>query len=214
MTYDYIAYNQGKMIRGRLNAASATQLEQALSREGYKLLSSKPAFRVPTFEEILPSLFLPKKGEVIAFTRQLATLLECGIGLASGLNILQAQAKSRAFRRVLSTILDELGQGEAFSAAIAKHPQIFNQLYCRMVAVGEKSGQLEQALRQVAAYMERQGMMVKKLKKAMTYPAMVLVLALVVTVVLVTVALPPMMGVFATFGSQLPPTTRALMWVT
>jgi type IV pilus assembly protein PilC len=115
---------------------------------------------------------------------------------------------------VLGTILDDLGQGEAFSAAVAKHPQVFNQLYCRMVGVGEKSGQLEQALRQVASYIEKQGLMMKKITKAMTYPAMVLALAVVVTIVLVTVALPPMMGVFEQFGSQLPPTTRALMFIT
>ena len=214
MMYDYVAYNQGEMIKGRLNAASPSQLEEALARQGYRLLSHRPSLRLPTLEEALPSFFRPKRGEVIAFTRQLATLLECGIGLASGLNILRAQAKKRGFRRVLDQVMEELGRGEAFSTAIAKHPQVFNQLYCRMVAVGEKSGQLEQALRQVASYMESQGVLVKKLTKAMTYPAMVLALALVVTIVLVTVALPPMMGVFETFGSQLPITTRALIFFT
>jgi type IV pilus assembly protein PilC len=214
MMYDYLAYNEGKIIRGQLNVASPAQLEETLARQGYKLLSQKPSFRLPTIEEAFPSFFYPKRGEVIAFTRQLATLLECGIGLASGLNILKTQAKSRVFRRVLGQILDELGQGEAFSASIAKHPRIFNQLYCRMVGVGEKSGQLEQALRQVASYMEKQGLAIKKMSKAMTYPAMVLVLAVVVTIVLITVALPPMMGVFETFGSQLPPTTRVLIFIT
>ncbi|MBU2009536.1 MAG: type II secretion system F family protein [Chloroflexi bacterium] len=214
MMYDYVAYNQGEMIRGRLNVTSTSQLEEALARQGYRLLSHKPSLRLPKIEEALPSLFLPKRGEVIAFTRQLATILECGIGLTAGLNILKSQAKSRAFRRVLGTILDDLGQGEAFSAAIAKYPHVFNHLYCRMVGVGEKSGQLEQALRQVASYMEKQGLMMKKITKAMTYPAMVLGLAVLVTIVLVTVALPPMMGVFEQFGSELPATTRALMFIT
>jgi len=214
MMYDYVAYNQGEMIKGQLNAASPSQLEEALARQGYKLLSHRNSFRLPTLEQAFPSFFYPKRGEVIAFTRQLATLLECGIGLASGLNILKAQAKSRGFRRVLNLVMEELGRGEAFSTAIAKHPQAFNQLYCRMVAVGERSGQLEQALRQVAGYMEKQGLVVKKIGKAMTYPAMVLGLAVVVTTILLTVALPPMMGVFETFGAELPPTTRALMFIT
>jgi len=214
MMYDYVAYNQGKLLKGRASAPSPTELEENLGRQGYRLLSHRPTLRLPTLEEAFPSFFNPKRGEVIAFTRQLATLLECGIGLASGLNILKTQAKGRVFRRVLGTLLDELGQGESFSASIAKHPKIFNQLYCRMVAVGEKSGQLEQALRQVASYMEKQGLVAKKIGKAMTYPVMVLALAVLVTVVLVTVALPPMMGVFETFGDQLPATTRALIFIT
>ena len=214
MMYDYVAYNQGEMIRGRLTATSPTQLEEALARQGYRLLSHRNSLRLPTLEEVLPSFFRPKRGEVIAFTRQLATLLECGIGLASGLNILKAQAKGRGFRRVLNLVMEELGRGEAFSTAIAKHPQVFNQLYCRMIAVGERSGQLEQALRQVASYMEKQGVVVKKIGKAMTYPAMVLGLAVVVTTILLTVALPPMLGVFETFGAELPPTTRALIFIT
>jgi len=214
MMYDYVAYSQGKLIKGHLKANSPSHLEESLAQNGYRLLSHKPSFHIPTIEEALPSFFVPKRGEIIAFTRQLATILECGIGLATGLKILQAQVKSRVFRRVLGQILEELGQGEAFSVSLTKHPQVFNQLYCRMVGVGEKSGQLEQALRQVANYMEKQGLVVKKMTKAMTYPAMVLGLAVVVTIILVTVALPPMMGVFATFGSKLPPTTRALIFIT
>src|SRR3990172_1361088 len=83
-----------------------------------------------------------------------------------------------------------------------------------MVAVGEKSGQLEQALRQVAAYMERQSLMMKKVAKAMTYPDLVMLLAVGVVGVLLTVALPPMVGVFETFGAKLPAPTRALLFLT
>ena len=60
MMYDYVAYNQGEMIRGRLNVASTSQLEEALARQGYRLLSNKPSFRLPSIEEAFPSFFLPK----------------------------------------------------------------------------------------------------------------------------------------------------------
>jgi len=214
MQYRYVAYGQGKMVRGKLEGSSALQIEEVLAQQGFRLLKLKPALHLPRLEEAFPSFFQPKKSEVILFTRQLATLQECGVGLVPALNILRSQARNRSLKKVLSELLEALSRGEPFSAGVAKYPRVFNQLYCKMVAVGEKSGQLEQALRQVAAYMERQSLMMKKVAKAMTYPALVMLLAVGVVGVLLTVALPPMVGVFETFGAKLPAPTRALLFLT
>ena len=213
MKFRYIAYTEDKVVRGGMEVTSAVQAEEALAQQGYRVLSLKPAWGGLSLEKAFPSLFVPRQGEVIGFTRQLATLLECGIGLLPALRTLQGQTKSGAFKRVLATILEDLSRGESFSAALAKHPQVFDLLYTRMVMVGEKAGQLESTLKQVASYMERQVQARKKIVRAMTYPTLVLVVAIGVLTILLTFALPPLLEVFKSFGAKLPLTTRILLFV-
>lgn len=212
MAYKYIAYGENKrIVRGSMEAASESAVEEALEHQGYQLISLKAVAAGPTLEQMLPSLFQIRAGDVIAFSRQLTTLLEAGIGILAAVGMLQEQASNRRFKRVLGSVIDDLRAGTPFSAALARHPRVFPQLYQRMVEVGERTGEPEAALKQVTDYMERENAASKKLGRAMIYPVMILVMAIAVVMLLITVALPPMVDMFDSLDTDLPLTTRILI---
>ena len=212
MAYKYIAYGENKrIVRGSMEAASESAVEEALEHQGYQLISLKAVAAGPTLEQMLPSLFRIRAGDVIAFSRQLTTLLEAGIGILAAVGMLQEQASNRRFKRVLDSVIDDLRAGTPFSAALARHPRVFPQLYQRMVEVGERTGEPEAALKQVTDYMERENAASKKLGRAMIYPVMILVMAIAVVMLLITVALPPMVDMFDSLDTDLPLTTRILI---
>ncbi|MEE8173995.1 MAG: type II secretion system F family protein [Dehalococcoidia bacterium] len=212
MAYKYIAYGENKrIVRGSMEAASESAVEEALEHQGYQLISLKAVAAGPTLEQMLPSLFQIRAGDVIAFSRQLTTLLEAGIGILAAVGMLQEQASNRQFKRVLDSVIDDLRAGTPFSAALARHPRVFPQLYQRMVEVGERTGEPEAALKQVTDYMERENAASKKLGRAMIYPVMILVMAIAVVMLLITVALPPMVDMFDSLDTDLPLTTRILI---
>lgn len=212
MAYKYIAYGENKrIVRGSMEAASESAVEEALEHQGYQLISLKAVAAGPTLEQMLPSLFRIRAGDVIAFSRQLTTLLEAGIGILAAVGMLQEQASNRQFKRVLDSVIDDLRAGTPFSAALARHPRVFPQLYQRMVEVGERTGEPEAALKQVTDYMERENAASKKLGRAMIYPVMILVMAIAVVMLLITVALPPMVDMFDSLDTDLPLTTRILI---
>jgi type IV pilus assembly protein PilC len=108
----------------------------------------------------------------------------------------------------------DVRQGSFISEAILKHEGVFPPLYGRLIEVGERTGNLEMVLRQLAIYLEKEEQLSRKIKGAVTYPAFVLVLAIGVVLLLMFVALPPLMDLFASFGAELPLPTRILMAIT
>jgi type IV pilus assembly protein PilC len=107
----------------------------------------------------------------------------------------------------------DLGSGRSLSQAIARHYKVFDDVYSRTIAVGEKTGKLEGVLREVADHMERSGAFAKKVTGALTYPAMVLVVGGIVGLILITVALPPLVDMFSTLNVKLPLPTRILLGI-
>ena len=172
--------------------------------------------QISTMEKLFPSLFkvTVKPREVIVFSRQLATLLRSGVTLLSALELLFDQsASSRGMRRVLQGLIEDIGAGGTLSDGMAKQPTVFDNIYHRTVSVGENTGSLETVLLELADYRERQGIFFSKLKSALTYPIIMVVIGVVVVVILVTVVLPPMTKMFATLSADLPAPTRFLLWL-
>lgn len=168
-----------------------------------------------SLEEALPGLFGVKPRDVIVFSRQLATLLKSGISLLPALDVLSSQASSgRAFKKVLESIIMDLRAGSSFSQALTKHPKVFSDIYCRTLAVGEQSGNLETVLHRMADYHEKQGAVAKKIGAALSYPLMILSVGLVVVVVLMTFVIPKLLALFTTLNVELPLSTRILIGVT
>jgi len=152
-----------------------------------------------------------KPAEMITFSRQLALLLESGVGIMPALELLQAQTPDRALKKVLIEVISSLRGGKSLSAALARHPHVFSTLYSKMMSVGEQTGNLETVLRSLADYTERQTTSMAKIKQALTYPIIVFCLAIAVGGVMVTVLLPPMVQMFSKLGGELPITTRLLI---
>jgi len=216
LSYRYVAAtSQGKLVKGTIKATNEVAAERLLIGQGYRPVNVEVAPSMFSLEEALPSLFRIKPRDVIVFSRQLATLIRSGISLLPALEILQGQVTAgRAFKKILGTIADDLGAGSSFSQAISKHPKAFSDIYCRTIAVGEQSGNLETVLNRMADYHEKQGAVAKKIGRALAYPIMIMGVGIVVVIILMTVVMPQLLGMFTAMNVDLPLPTRILMWVT
>jgi type IV pilus assembly protein PilC len=198
MVYHYRAYTLDKRtVRGTLNATSESTAEEALYRAGYhRVLSLKEVPSALSLERLLPTLFGVKNQDVIDFSRQLATLIESGVNIVTALELLEVQAPRVALREIIAGLVEELRGGSTLSQALNKYPKAFSYTYCQVVKASEQTGNLEAGLRQVAGYMEKQAATTSRIKRTMAYPALVLLMAIGVFILLITVALPPLVSLF------------------
>ncbi len=213
MDYRYLGYTgEKKVVEGTVVAASQEVAVQLLTGQGYQVLSLKPvAAFMPSWEEMLPSLFRVKPEMIILFSRQLALLIESGTDIVTSLELLQAQASHRGFKKVLGDVVSDLRGGNQLSVALGEHPEVFPQIYRRSLSVGERTGSLETILRQVADYMEKEVTAKKEVKNALVYPVIVSIVAVVVIAVLVTFVFPAFTSLYSALGAKLPLPTRILL---
>ena len=149
--------------------------------------------------------------DVTVFSRQFATVINAGLPVVQSLAILQRQAEKDSLKNALKQIREEVETGLPLSEALSKHPKIFNRLYVYLVRAGEASGNLDGILERVATYQEKQAALRGKLKSALTYPTVVLTIALAVTYFLLTGIVPQFAGILTQLGGELPLITRILM---
>ena len=216
LTYRYVASTrQGELVKGNIKALTEIAAERLLIDKGYIPEQVELAPSMFSLEEALPSLFKVKPRDVVVFSRQLATLLRSGISLLPALEILQGQVgSSRAFNSILGSVLNEIRAGGSFSQAISKHPKAFSEIYCRTIAVGEETGNMEAVLNRMADYLDKQSELAQRVKKALTYPMMVLGVGVVVIALLITVVMPQLLDMFAAMKVDLPLPTRILIGLT
>jgi len=214
MLYRYTAYTGDKrIIEGTIDAASEQLAKDQLWQSGYRVLNLKAARVRRSFRQQFPTIFGVKSRDVIVFSRQLATLVEKGINVFAALEILGEQVRNPTFREVVASLVRDLQQGSSFADAVSRHPDAFPPMYGRMVDVGESTGNLHQVLRQVASYMEKEKAALKRVSGALVYPALVLVVACGVVVILMTFTLPPLLDMFTEFEAELPLVTKVLVGV-
>ena len=212
MVYQYVAYNEnGEVVRGKLPASNEEAATDLLGYAGYKAISLKAQVPFLNLDKLLVNLFRVKPSEIILFYRQLAILLESGTDIVASLELLQDQTANHTLKRVLGEVVSDLRRGNQLSIALGKHPQVFSSIYCRLLSVGEQSGDLETVLKQVADYMEKEIANAKETKSALMYPAITSVVTIVVIGLLVTFVLPSFGNLYSTLGVDLPPLARALI---
>ena len=149
--------------------------------------------------------------DLVLFTRQLATMVDAGLAIVQSLQALADQTTNKAMRDVIKDISNRVEGGDNFSAALAKHPKVFNRLYTCMVEAGEKGGLLAEILSRLATYLENTARLRKKVKSAMMYPTAVTIIAIGITIFLLVKVVPVFGDIFAGFGSKLPAPTQALI---
>lgn len=209
MRFRYIAYSlQGGILQGNLEAATPQEARAEIVRQGNKPLRIASARRPLTLEDLLPSLFQVKTGEVVRFARQLATMLGSGSTLVGTLEMLQGETRNRILRRTIGAIREALDQGGSLSAALAQHPKIFSRLFVSVVEAGEYTGSLAPAMEQMADILEREHEARQKAMSAMMYPVAIMGLSVATLFVLMTVALPPLLKVFEQMETDIPLMTR------
>jgi len=216
MTYKYTAYSiDKKIVHGTLEVASESVAEGTLYRAGYEhILSLKEVTPGLSLERLLPSLFGVKTQEVIDFANQLATLVESGITILTSLELLGGQTSKTALKKIVDGLAEEIREGGSLSQALGHYPKVFPDTYRQVIRASEQTGRLEVGLRHAASYTEKQVTANQKIKRAMVYPAFVLLMAAGVSVLLITIALPPMINLFKSLGADLPWMTKLLIGIT
>jgi type IV pilus assembly protein PilC len=190
----------GRKSAGELLAASAAIARVQLRKQGVttKILKRKPK---PLFSLGGKPI---KAADIAIFTRQLATMMKAGVPLVQAFDIVAEGTDHEKMRELITTIRTDVASGTGLAATLAKHPVHFDDLFCALVASGENSGTLEVMLDRVATYKEKTEALKAKIKKALTYPIAVIVVAMVVTGVLLIKVVPQFAETFRGFGADLP----------
>jgi type IV pilus assembly protein PilC len=145
-----------------------------------------------------------KAHDIALFTRQMATMMKAGVPLLQSFDIIGEGFDNPGMRKLVDEVKQEVAAGNSFAAALRKKPQYFDELYCNLVDAGEQAGALDTLLERVATYKEKSESLKAKIKKAMTYPLMVVFVAIIVTGILLVKVVPQFQSVFEGFGAQLP----------
>ena len=198
---------QGEVKKGEMEANDAGVVEARLKSIG--LTPSK--VRRKSFLDA--GLSMPGIGgiggrDILIFTRQFATMIDAGLPLVQCLDILGSQTDNVSFRKVIFAIKGRVEGGSTFADALKEHPKVFDELFVQLCAAGEVGGILDTILNRLAIYREKAEKLKRKVKGAMVYPSIVLIVAVAVTAVLLLKVTPVFAKMFADFGSALPAPTQ------
>ncbi|MBB6522714.1 type II secretion system F family protein [Pseudoteredinibacter isoporae] len=190
---------KGKVVQGELKGASTALVKAQLLRQGVKVKSvrKKPKPLFGGGRAIKPQ-------DIAVFTRQMATMMKAGVPLVQSFEIVADGAENPRMETLILEIKDGVASGSGFANSLRQHPKYFDDLFCSLVESGEQSGALETMLDRIATYKEKTEALKAKIKKAMTYPIAVLVVALIVTGILLVKVVPQFAETFSSFGADLP----------
>jgi type IV pilus assembly protein PilC len=163
------------------------------------------------FENV--EMFKPKVTgkDVVVFTRQLSTMIDAGLPLVQGLEILGNQQENPTFKKILLQVRADVETGTTFADALKKHPKVFDQLFCNMIEAGEIGGILDTILSRLSIFMEKSMTLKKRVKGAMTYPIICLCISIVILGIILIFVVPVFEKMFADFGAALPVPTQIVV---
>ena len=208
-TFSYEGVDRkGAKIKGEMPARNMALAKVTLRKQGITIKNIREKRK-----NILEGFFKKKVTtlDITIFTRQLATMMKAGVPLVQGFEIVAEGLENPAMREVVLGIKGEVEGGNTFAGALRKYPQYFDNLFCSLVESGEQSGALETMLDRVAIYKEKSEVLKQKIKKAMKYPATVVVVALIVTIILMVKVVPVFEELFTSFGADLPAFTKMVV---
>lgn len=212
--YRYTAKDKsGKPTSGTLDVLDEKTAIQTLRQRELVILSIR-AEQVKQ-KKFLKDLFGSKikLSELVLFSRQMATLIDSGIPLVHGLDILTDQVENAAFKKIVLTVKNDVASGVSLNEALAKHPRAFSPLFVNMVKAGESSGSLDEIMERLATYLEKTDSLLRKVRSALVYPSVVSIMAVAITLVLILKVVPVFKSMFADFGGKLPIPTLILITV-
>ena len=207
MSYQYRVKDPlGTIHDGTLEASSQDDAAQQLRRDGFQVLE--------IYESDSDGGLLPKrvsKNDIIYVTAQLAIMVDTGITLSSALAGIVEQETNPTLRKILSDLQSSVEAGEDFSAALARHPKYFDKTYVSLIKASEATGSLGPMLERISDYLRKEVETRGKVRAAMAYPGVMMVLAVGVTIFLLTYILPKFTPLFASKGTHLPGPTVLMM---
>jgi len=190
---------KGTKVEGEVSGVSSALVKAQLIKQGInaKTVRKKPKPMFGGSKSIAPQ-------DIAIFTRQMATMMKAGVPLVQSFDIVAEGVDNEALRTLIASIRDDVASGTGFASSLQKHPKQFDELFCSLVESGEQSGALETMLDRIATYKEKTEAIKAKIKKALTYPIAVVVVALVVTGILLVKVVPQFAETFSSFGADLP----------
>jgi type IV pilus assembly protein PilC len=216
--FEYKARDRsGKVIAATMEAASQRDVASALRDKGYFISEIKAPKSGLNAEIKMPKWMdlgsKPTVRDITIFSRQFATVINAGLPMVQSLSILQRQSPKEGLKDALRRVREDVETGQPLSNALARFPRLFNNLYVYLVRAGEVSGNLDGILERIAAYMEKQAELRGKIRTALTYPTVVLVIALGVAYFLLTGIVPQFANILSQLGGRLPTITQILIAV-
>jgi len=190
---------KGNKTKGEMAGANVALIKAQLRKQGIMpdKVKKKPKPLFGGKKKITPF-------DIAMLTRQLATMMKAGVPLVQSFDIVADGLENKGLQELVINLRNDIASGTGFAAALRKHPKHFDDLYCNLVDSGESAGALEQMLDRIATYLEKTELLKKKVKKAMTYPIAVIVVAIIVTAILLVKVVPQFESLFQGFGAELP----------
>jgi type IV pilus assembly protein PilC len=212
--FDYeVRDRAGKLVSGQIEADNQEAVAQKLKSMGYapvkisevKTSGMSTEIKIPGFGDKV------KLKDLAIFSRQFATMIGSGLALIRALGILAEQTENSKLRETIELVRDDIEQGQSLSSSLAKHEKVFPKLYVAMVRAGESAGMLDEVLIRVAVMLEADVKLRSKIKSAMTYPVIVLVMAIMLSTVMLIFIVPTFAAMFDDLGGELPLLTQFLV---
>jgi type IV pilus assembly protein PilC len=209
LNFSYEARNvkTGQKVKAQVQADNEAAASSLIQKQGLTPLSIKVerAGSMKRFSRI-------KTKDKVLFSRQLSTLINAGLPLVQSLRQVAAQTTNKALKVVINQVITDVEAGTAFSVALSKHPKVFNRVYISLVAAGETSGTLDSGLERLADQQEKDADIVSKVRGAMIYPLLVLLVMMAVVTFMLVKVLPQVQSIYAGLpGASLPLVTRVLL---
>lgn len=210
-TFKYVSKDwDSKSVVGKIVADDEGKVIEELRKRNLTIISidmvKESAARKAAFGGVKV-----KEDDLVIFSRQLSTMIDSGIPILQALDALQEQITHPGFKSVVVAVRDDIQMGGSLSASFAKHPRAFDTLFVNMVKVGETGGVLSQILDRIASYLEKSLRLKRKVQSAMIYPAVVVTMAGLITVLLLVKVVPTFAGIYTSFNKELPGMTQALI---
>lgn len=207
---------QGNVLTGTMEAREQRMVVDRLRHQRFIVLEIGE-IKKSALKDLLDSInFLKRKvkqKDLVLFSRQLSTLIGAGVPIVQGLTILVDQIDNPAFKKVITSVREDIESGTSITEALSRHPTVFSELYVNMVKSGELGGILDVILERLSAYQESAAALRGKIRSAMVYPAVIALVAGGVTTFLMIVVVPTFVNIFEEVGAQLPLPTQILLAV-
>ncbi len=209
-TYRYVAKDkEGHSVTSTLDAAMDSEVAEVLHGRGLVVVSIEQ-IKKKAIGRMGGKI---KSDDLVIFSRQLATMIDAGIPLVQSLGILEEQIENKIFKNIILMMRQDIEEGTSFCNALAKHPNVFSELFINMVRAGEASGMLDEVLDRLATYLEKSASLNRKIRSSLVYPAAVITMAILITSLLLLKVVPTFKKIFEILGGQLPLPTRILIWI-
>lgn len=211
-TFKYTAKDaDAKTLTGKIVADDREIVVAELRNRKLTVVSVQEEKKFKLFSDPADKKKKIKVDDVVLVSRQMATMIEAGIPILQTMDALQDQTSHPSLKRVLISIRDDIQLGSSLSAAFAKYPRVFDNLFINMLRVGETGGILALVLDRLATYMEKNIKLQRKIQTAMIYPAVVVGMAMIITIVLLVKVVPTFSSIYDSFDQELPAMTQLLI---